>query len=321
MKYSVVVPARNEEGNIRPLYEAVKKVMDGLEARTPTPAWELIIIDDGSTDKTGEIITELSKQDPRVKMIQFRRSFGQTAGWSAGFDHASGEIVIVLDADLQNDPEDIPKLLKKLDEGYDVVSGWRQKRKDDPVLMLGSKFGNWLHRYITGEKIHDHGCSLKVYRREALKDLELYGEMHRYITALLSWKGFKVGEEKVRHRPRERGNTKYSIRKKMKGFLDLVIVKFWVQYSARPMHFFGMIGATFIATGFLLGGTLGLLWLLRIIALSGRSSPLLAVLLVLLGFQFLLTGVLADVVAHTYYAEKKAYTIKHTRGFDETTAD
>lgn len=324
MKYSVVVPAHNEEENIRPLYEAVKKVMDGIAASAPgfgEPQWELILIDDGSTDKTGEIISQLCQQDQRVKLIQFRRSFGQTAGWSAGFDRAAGDVVIVLDADLQNDPQDIPKLLKKLEEGYDVVSGWRQKRKDDPVLMLGSKFGNWLHRYITGEKIHDHGCSLKVYRREALKDLELYGEMHRYITALLSWKGFKVGEEKVQHHSRERGRTKYSIRKKMKGFLDLVIVKFWIQYSARPMHFFGMIGAIFIAVGFLLGGTLGLLWLLQIIALSGRSSPLLAVLLVLLGFQFLLTGVLADVVAHTYYAEKKAYTIKQTRGFDEAVTD
>lgn len=324
MKYSVVVPARNEEDNVQPLYEAVKQVMDHVKSPAGdhvASGWELILIDDGSTDKTGEIINRLCQQDQRVKLIQFRRNFGQTAGWSAGFDHAAGEIVIVLDADLQNDPQDIPKLLKKLDEGYDVVSGWRQKRKDDPVLMLGSKFGNWLHRYITGEKIHDHGCSLKVYKREALKDLELYGEMHRYITALLSWKGFKVGEEKVRHRPRQRGYTKYSVRKKMKGFLDLVIVKFWIQYSARPMHFFGMIGAAFIAAGLVLGGTLGLLWLLRVIALSGRSSPLLAVLLVLLGFQFLLTGVLADVVAHTYYAEKKAYTIKATRGFDETAAD
>lgn len=311
MKYSVVVPAHNEEGNIRPLYRAVKEVMDNLGE------WELILIDDGSTDETGKVIEDLVRQDQRVKLIQFRKKFGQTAGWSAGFDYAAGEIVIVLDADLQNDPQDIPRLLKKLEEGYDVVSGWRADRQDDHLLMLGSKFGNWLRRKVTGEKIHDHGCSLKVYRREVLKDLELYGEMHRYITALLSWKGFKVGEETVRHHPRKAGHTKYSIKKKLKGFLDLLIVKFWIQYSARPMHFFGAIGAVFILAGLLLGGLLGSLWLLRIIALSGRSSPLLAVLLVLLGFQFLLTGVLADVVAHTYYAEKKAYSIKSTRGFDE----
>lgn len=315
MKYSVVVPAHNEAENIRLLYETVKKVMDKVGQ------WELILIDDGSTDETGKIIEGLVQEDRRVKLIQFRKSFGQTAGWSAGFDHAAGDIVIVLDADLQNDPQDIPKLLQKLDEGYDVVSGWRQKRKDDPLVMIGSKIGNWLHRKVTGEKIHDHGCSLKVYRREALQDLELYGEMHRYITALLSWKGYKVGEEKVQHHSRERGRTKYSIKKKLKGFLDLLIVKFWIQYSARPMHFFGMIGAAFIVVGFLLGGTLGFLWLLRWIALAGRSSPLLAVLLVLLGFQFLLTGVLADVVAHTYYAEKKPYSIKRTQGFDEVVTD
>ena len=312
MKYSVVVPAHNEEDNMRPLYAAVKKVMDTLGE------WELILVDDGSTDRTGAIIEELAAADARVKMIQFRRKFGQTAGWSAGFDHASGEVVIVLDADLQNDPEDIPKLIAKLHEGYDVVSGWRQKRKDDPLLMLGSKIGNWLRRQVTGEKIHDHGCSLKVYRRETLQDLELYGEMHRYITALLGWKGYKIGEEKVRHHPRTAGRTKYSIKKKLKGFLDLLIVKFWIQYSARPMHFFGMIGSVFIVAGFLLGSTLGLLWLFRIIGLAGRSTPLLAVLLVLLGFQFLLTGVLADVVAHTYYAEKKPYSIKLTKGFNET---
>ena len=318
--YSVVVPAHNEEESIRPLYEAVKKVMEGLAPPSPgfgDPKWELIIVDDGSTDHTGKVIEEISAQDQRVKLIQFRRKFGQTAGWSAGFDHASGDVVIVLDADLQNDPADIPKLLKKLDEGYDVVSGWRQKRQDAPLLILGSKIGNWLRRRVTGEKIHDHGCSLKVYRREALQDLELYGEMHRYITALLGWKGYKIGEEKVRHHARQTGRTKYSVKKKLKGFLDLLIVKFWIQYSARPMHFFGMIGSVFIVAGFLLGGTLGLLWLLRWIALAGRSSPLLAVLLVLLGFQFLLTGVLADVVAHTYYAEKKPYSIKTTRGFDE----
>lgn len=316
MKYSVVIPAHNEEENIRPLYEAVKKVMDRVKSPSDHAAnWELIIVDDGSTDATGRIIEELAQVDSRVKLIQFRKKFGQTAGWSAGFDHAAGEIVIVLDADLQNDPEDIPKLLNKLKEGYDVVSGWRVRRNDDQLLMLGSRIGNWLRRAVTGEKIHDHGCSLKVYRREVLQDLELYGEMHRYITALLAWKGFKVGEERVQHHPRQHGQTKYSIKKKLKGFLDLLVVKFWIQYSARPMHFFGAIGSAFIAVGFLLGGMLGLLWLLRVISLAGRSSPLLAVLLVLLGFQFLLTGVLADVVAHTYYAEKKPYSIKTTKGF------
>lgn len=311
MKYSVIVPAHNEEGALPTLYEAIKVVMDGLDG-----SWELIVVDDGSTDGTSNVLKNLRDTDDRVKVVTFRRNFGQTAAWSAGFDHASGDYVIVLDADLQNDPQDIPEMIKVLEkEDLDVVSGWRKNRKDKGHLKLGSKLGNALHRWITGEKIHDHGCSLKVYRKEALEQLELYGEMHRYITALLSWKGFRVGEMIVRHHPRTTGKTKYNIRKKLKGFLDLVIVKFWIQYSTRPMHFFGTIGAVFISFGFLLGGTLGTLWLFRIIGLANRTSPLLAVLLVLLGFQFLLAGVLADVVAHTYYAKKKPYSIRDKQGF------
>lgn len=312
MKYSVVIPAKNEEESIRPLYGAIKTVMQSLPGD-----WELIIINDGSDDQTESVVKKLRQEDGRVKLITFRRSFGQTAAWSAGFDHAAGEYVIVMDADLQNDPQDIPAMIAKMEaDNLDVISGWRKDRQDKGALKLGSHIGNWIHRLVTGEKIHDHGCSLKVYRQETLKDLELYGEMHRYITALLSWKGFRVGEMVVKHHPRRYGMSNYNVRKKIKGFLDLVVVKFWIQYSARPMHFFGMIGIAFITVGFLLGGTLGVLWLFRIIGLAGRSTPLLAVLLVLLGFQFLLTGVLADVVAKTYYAQKKAYSIKSTAGFD-----
>lgn len=311
MDYSIVIPAHNEEKSIKPLYDAITRVFEALGG-----SWELIVIDDGSTDGTYTTLSQIHNQDNRIKIIRFRRSFGQTAGWSAGFSAASGDVVIVMDADLQNDPEDIPAMIKKLrDENYDVISGWRKDRKDKSVLKIGSRIGNWVRRIVTGEKIHDQGCSLKIYRKEALQDLELYGEMHRYITALLTWKGFRVGEMVVRHHARAYGSTNYTIKKKLKGFLDLLIVKFWIQYSARPMHFFGSIGAIFIGTGFILGATLGALWLLRIIGLNGRSTPLLAVLLVLLGFQFLLTGVLADIVAHTYYAKKKPYSIKDTKGF------
>ncbi|PIT97765.1 MAG: glycosyltransferase [Candidatus Andersenbacteria bacterium CG10_big_fil_rev_8_21_14_0_10_54_11] len=326
MTYSVVVPAHNEEASIEPLYDAVKKMMDELVAENPfSPflqkggsdgSWELIYIDDGSRDATLARMQAVRARDPRVKIIAFRRQFGQTAGWSAGFDHARGEYVIVLDSDLQNDPQDIPAMLAAMQaEGLDVISGWRKNRKDNGALMFLSKLGNWVHRRVTGEKIHDHGCSLKIYKKEALEDLELYGEMHRYITALLSWKGFKVGEIAVRHHPRRSGRTKYSVRKKLKGFLDLIVVKFWIQYSARPMHFFGLFGAGFIAAGLLLGGTLGSLWLMRITGFANSSLPLAAVVLVLLGFQFLLSGVLADVVAHTYYAKRKAYSIKSVDGF------
>lgn len=321
MDYSIVVPAHNEAPTIRPLYGAVRSVLEVL-GRPPSRGlrraeWELVFIDDGSSDGTYQEMQKIREQDSRVKLIQFRRRFGQTAAWSAGFDYAQGDYVIVMDADMQNDPKDIPAMLDKMrTEGWDVISGWRRDRKDNGVLKLGSKIGNAVHRWVTGEKIHDHGCSLKIYRKEALADLELYGEMHRYITALLSWKGFRVGEAVVRHHARKHGKTKYSVKKKLKGFLDLVIVKFWIQYSARPMHFFGSIGAVFIAAGLVLGGTLGVLWLFRIIGLANRSTPLLAVMMVLLGVQFFLTGVLADVVAHTYYAQKKAYSIKSTSGFN-----
>lgn len=326
MTYSVVVPAHNEERSIEPLYEAVRTVLERL-ASPPShkasggtaPAaekWELIFIDDGSTDATLARMRSARARDPRVKIIIFRRQFGQTASWSAGFDYARGDYVIVLDADLQNDPADIPAMLEAMRaKDLDVISGWRKDRQDNSSLKIGSLIGNWVHRLVTGEKIHDHGCSLKIYKREALQDLELYGEMHRYITALLSWKGFRVGEMVVRHHPRRHGRTNYSVRKKLKGFLDLIVVKFWIQYAARPMHFFGAVGVVFIGAGLVLGGTLGILWVLRIIALANRSTPLLAVMLVLLGFQFLLTGVLADVVAHTYYAQKKVYSIRETEGW------
>ncbi len=313
MNNSIVVPVHNEQDSVKPLYESIKKVMDSIGGE-----WELIYVDDGSRDNSLKQIQILRRGDRRVKIIQLRRQFGQTAAWSAGFDLASGDYVIVLDADLQNDPKDIPAMLTKLkDDELDVVSGWRKHRSDKGSLKFLSKIGNFIHRRVTGEKIHDHGCSLKVYRQEALADLELYGEMHRYITALLAWKGFKIGEMIVAHHPRQHGKTNYTIRKKLKGFLDLIVVKFWIQYATRPMHFFGAIGVVFIASGFILGSVLGGLWLFRIIGLAGRSTPLLAVLLVLLGFQFLLTGVLADVVAKTYYSQKKAYSIKTLQGFDQ----
>lgn len=250
MDFSIVIPAHNEAGTIEPLYRSVREMVASAKGFGELK-WEIIFIDDGSTDKTYEVMQKVHREDPRVKLIRFRRNFGQTAAWSAGFDRAAGRLVIVMDADMQNDPDDIPAMIEKLEKDeLDVVSGWRKNRRDKEVVKLGSVLGNALHRWVTGEKIHDHGCSLKVYRREALQDLELYGEMHRYITALMSWKGFKVGEMVVKHHPRTQGKTNYSIRKKLKGFLDLVVVKFWIQYSARPMHFFGMIGASFIGLPF-----------------------------------------------------------------------
>lgn len=311
LTYTVVVPARDEVANIAPLTQAIREVMNALGE------WELIYVDDGSEDGTHAAMVRERAGDPRVKILRFRRNFGQTAAWAAGFDHAGGDIVICLDADLQNDPADIPPMVQKLlEQGYDVISGWRQRRRDSLEKRMVSFIANALRRFITKEKIHDSGCSLKVYRRAALTDLELYGEMHRYVTALLSWKGFRVGELPVRHHPRRAGKTKYNLRRTIKGFLDLLVVKFWMQYSARPIHLFGTIGVSFVLLGFVLGGGLSLLWLLRVISLQNRTSPLLAALLVLVGMQFIMTGILADIVAKNYYATKKVYTIESRAGFD-----
>jgi len=310
MTFSIIVPARDEERNIAPLTKAIRAVMDTLGP------WELLFIDDGSTDGTFSAMEREHAADARVKIIRFRRNFGQTAAWAAGFSHVAGDIVVCLDADLQNDPRDIPGLVRTLlADGYDVVSGWRQTRADGLGKRIISTIGNLLRRFVTKERIHDSGCSLKVYHRECLKDLELYGEMHRYITSLLTWKGYRVGEQAVAHHARRSGRTKYTLRRTVKGFLDLLIVKFWMQYSARPIHLFGSIGVVLAGTGLLLGALLGSLWLLRIISLQGRSSPLLAVLLVIIGVQFVMTGILADIVAKNYYVTKKAYTIAERKGF------
>lgn len=313
-RLSVVVPAVNEEDNIVLLTAAIRQALDprGL-------SWELIYVDDGSRDGTLSAMLRERAQDNRVKVIRFRRNFGQTAAWSAGFSAASGALVACLDADLQNDPEDIPPMIELLERGgYDVISGWRQQRADSIEKRVVSKIANSLRRWVTKEKIHDSGCSLKLYRREVLTDLELYGEMHRYITALLIWKGFHVGELPVRHHPRRRGRTKYNLRRTIKGFLDLLVVKFWMQYSARPIHLFGTIGVALVGAGLLLGGSLSLLWFFRSISLQGRSSPLLAVLLVVIGMQFIMTGILADIVAKNYYATKKPYSIESMHGFERT---
>lgn len=317
MKYSVFVPAHNEEGNIPLLAEKIARVMNAL-----SPAWELLFIDDGSTDGTFAAMQAARARERRIKIVRLRRQFGQSVGWQAGIDHARGDIVVSMDADLQNDPEDIPAMVQMLEEGpYDVVAGWRADRKDPPFLMGLSRIGNWLRTAMTGDRTHDHGCSLKVYRRRCLDDLEFYSDLHRrYITALLDWKGYRIGEMKVRHHPRKHGRTKYTIRKKWKGLLDLLVVKFWIQYSTRPIHLFGTIGVVLAGSGFLLGAVLAALWVLRIISLQNRTSPLLAVLLLIIGLQFIMTGFLADVVAKNYYATKSAYTVDRREGFDDVDA-
>lgn len=313
-KYSVIIPAFNEEGNIALVSKQVAKAMEKIGS-----SWELILIDDGSNDSTYEKMLAERITNERIKIIRFRRNFGQSVAWQAGFDYAGGEIIITMDADMQNDPADIPAMISMIEqEGYDAISGWRAKRKDNLIMMILSRIGNWLRRVMTGDKIHDHGCSLKVYRRECLDGMEFYSDLHRrYITALLSWKGFRIGEMKTRHSPRNHGKSKYTIRKKWKGLLDLLVVKFWIQYSTRPIHLFGTLGIALAGIGMALGGTLSVLWYLQMISLQNRTSPLLAVLLVVIGLQLVMTGFIADTVAMNYYSSKKSYNLKSLDGLSQ----
>jgi len=307
---SVVIPVLNEEENIPELYSELRDVLEKLNK-----PYEIIFIDDGSTDNSFKILKEIHEKDNKVKVIKFRRNFGQTPAISAGFDHATGSIIITMDSDLQNDPKDIPKLLEKINEGYDVVSGWRADRKD-PFLTkkIPSKISNWLTRRLTGVDIHDFGCTLKAYRGEVLKDVKLYGEMHRFIPAIVSWKGFKVSEIPVEHHSRKFGKTKYGTWRIMKGFLDLLVVTFWQKYSTRPIHLFGGLGLLLSFSGFLIGLYLSIIKFFYHQGISNRPLLLLGILIIILGVQFIIFGLLADIMIKIYYQEERQYNIEGILG-------
>lgn len=290
-----------------PLYKELKSVLKRLKK-----GYEIIFVDDGSTDDTFKILKTLREKDKKVKIIKFRKNFGQTAAISAGFNRAKGNIMVTMDGDLQNDPEDIPKLLEKIGEGYDVISGWRVDRKDPIVKRIPSRVSNWLARRLTGVNVHDFGCTLKVYKKDTLKNIELYGEMHRYIPALVSWKGFEIGEVKVRHHPRRHGKTKYGIVRLLKGFLDLLNIKFWIQYHARPIHLIGGLGLLSFFIGTMIGLYLSIMKFFFGVGLADRPLLLLAVLLVVLGVQFITFGFLAEIVVRVYYntTNRKVYDIE-----------
>lgn len=312
---SVVSPVYNEEGNIEELYN---ELISALSKTGKT--FEIIFVDDGSTDSTFEILKRIREKDKRVKIIRFRRNFGQTPALSAGFDYARGEIVITIDADLQNDPSDIEILLRKIEEGYDLVSGWRWKRKDKFFTrILPSKIANFLISIITGVKLHDYGCTLKAYRSEVVKNIRLYGEMHRFVPAVASLLGINVTEVKVNHRRRKAGKSKYGIGRTIRVILDLITVKFLISYSTRPLQIFGLIGLLTGGTGFFLGLYLTYLKIIEKQAIGNRPLLLLSVLLIFLGAQFISLGLLAEMLSRTYHeaVEKKTYAIKELHGFDE----
>ena len=237
IELSIVVPVFNEEESLGVLYDEICKAV-GEKSRC-----EILFIDDGSTDKSFDILCNIQEKDSRVRVVRLRRNFGQTAALSAGFEYSRGEIIVPLDADGQNDPADIDRLVSKLDEGYDIVSGWRRKRHDKFITRkLPSQAANWLIAKITGVKLHDFGCTLKAYRSKSLKEIRLYGEMHRFIPALASWSGEKVGEMEVNHRPRTSGVTKYGLNRTFKVVLDLITIKFLASFSTKPIYIFGGLG-------------------------------------------------------------------------------
>lgn len=305
---SLVLPVYNEEESLEPLYEALAAALK----RLPIPV-QVVLVNDGSGDGTADKLDELAERDERFLVIHLRRNFGQTAAMAAGFDHATGDAIIALDADLQNDPNDIPLLLDKLDEGYDVVSGWRRDRKDKWLTrILPSRMANWLISKATGVYLHDYGCSLKAYRREVLQDVRLYGEMHRYIPALAYWAGGRVAEVPVTHHPRVHGKSKYGLSRIFRVLLDLMTVKFLLAYSTKPIQVFGRWGMISGGLGFLLALYLSIERLFFGVGLSNRPALLLAVLLMLLGVQFISMGLIAELQTRTYYEAqgKKIYAVR-----------
>jgi len=307
MKVSVVIPIFNERDNIPILYEKLRSVIDKLKDYE----WEIVFADNASTDGSFEILKEIHKKDKRVKVIRLRRNFGQTGSLAAGLDFATGDIIITMDGDLQNDPEDIPLFLEKIQEGYDIVSGWRYNRKDPITKKIPSKIYNWLASRLTGVKIHDFGCTFKAMRKEVVKNIKLYGEMHRYIEALASEMGVSIAEIKVRHHPRIYGKSKYGISRIIKGFLDLLTVKFLLSYSTRPLHLFGIPGLILTLLGILTGGYLTFKWFMGE-SIWGRPLLLLVILLIIVGVQFIVMGLLAEMIMRTYYEStgKKIYYVK-----------
>jgi glycosyltransferase involved in cell wall biosynthesis len=305
---SLVIPIYNEEKNLNLLYQKIKEAL-GAKFNN----FEIIFIDDGSQDQSFTILKEIAKNDTRVRVLRLARNFGQTAAMMAGIDESRGDLIVTLDGDLQNDPGDIEKMVKKIDEGYDVVSGWRKKRNDAFLnRRLPSHIANWLISYVTGMKLHDYGCTLKVYRKSILENVRLYGEMHRFIPALVFGAGGKIVEMEVNHLPRIYEKTKYGIGRTFKVVLDLLVVKFLTKYSTRPMHFFGGAGIW----SFLLGGIVGV-WALALKLFEGKSFistplPLLAVFFVLIGLQFVLMGLLAEMITRIYFETEnhQIYKIK-----------
>lgn len=311
-KVSIVIPVYNEEDNLELLLAKLQALTDF--------EWEAIFVNDGSKDQSAKILDQLAQRDKRVKVIHFLRNYGQTAAMAAGFAHAQYPVVVPMDADLQNDPEDIMQMLAKMDKGYDVVSGWRKDRQDATwTRVWPSNLANSIISRITGVKLHDYGCTLKAYRREVIQEIKLYGEMHRFIPAYAAWHGAKVTEIEVKHHPRIHGQTKYGLGKTFRVILDLLVVKFLMDYSTRPIHFFGLAGFYSLLISFIAGSVAVYLRLSGLRHFSATPLPLFTAIFFLLGLQFILMGIIAEMIMrHSYEGQQKAtYKIKNKINFDD----
>ena len=306
---SLIIPLYNEEANLPLLYDSIKKALEPLQQN-----WEVIFVDDGSQDKSLDVLKALVKKDPRhVRAVIFRRNFGQTAAITAGIDHAQGDTIVLLDADMQNDPADIPMLLAKLDEGYDLVSGWRKDRKDNRLTRtIPSIFANGLISWVTGVHLHDYGCSLKAYRRDALEGFRLYGEMHRFIPVFAHSVGARITEIPVRHHHRKFGEANYGLERTLKVILDLFTVKFLLNYSHKPMRLFGGMGMILITVRVALLLYLFVRRVFFLVSVLGSPFFQIGVMFLILGFQSILMGLIAELLARTYHESqaKPTYTVR-----------
>jgi glycosyltransferase involved in cell wall biosynthesis len=305
-KYSIVVPFHNEEDNVTVLYARLKQVMEQVG-----DSFELVLVDDGSRDRTYKLLEEIAAVDSRVLVVKLRRNFGQTSALAAGFDHASGEFILAMDGDLQHDPNDIPGFLEKLEEGYDVVSGWRKERIDNFVMRrIPSRCANWLMAKLSGVDIHDFGTTFKAYRHEVIQNIPLYGEMHRFIPALASWYGASICEIPIKNVNRERGKSHYGIGRTFRVFFDLLTIRFLLKYMSRPLHFFGSFGALGIMTGsFVSAMLLGMKIVHPHQNVMDEHAPLFVIagVLILAGIQLLAIGLLGELqVRHFHTSQQRA---------------
>lgn len=308
---SIIIPVFDEEESIPHLYQSLTNVMSKLKRR-----YEIVFVDDGSRDLSFKVLEDIQKKDGHVVVVGFRRNFGQTAAMAAGFDYAIGDILITMDADLQNDPEDIPLLLEEIKD-VDVVSGWRKKRKDPFISRkLPSIMANWLISKVTGVKLHDYGCTLKAYRKEVIKNINLYGDMHRFIPAIASWVGADIKEVETTHHPRKFGRSKYGISRTIRVVLDLITVKFLQSYSTRPIHAFGPAGLALGAIGLLISLFLSYVKIILGQPIGNRPLLLLGILCIILGVQLIILGLLGEMLARVYHESqgKPIFVVKKVLG-------